>query len=91
MKKKSKQQTQQQQRKLRQTNQQPTASKQQTNQQRAASGQPAAERPAAAKPRTPFEQQSETERKRMRESNEIGGVAGADIGDKRSEGSSNAH
>ncbi len=95
MKKNSKQQ----QRKSQPTNQQPTASKQHTNQQPAASKQPTnqqpaaskqhtkqqpAKRPAAGKPQTPFEQQLETDRKHLRQAGEIGGVAGVDIGDKRS-------
>ena len=83
MKKNSKQQTQQQQSKSQQTQQQPAASKQQANQQPAASKQ-VAERPAASEPQTPFAQQLETERKQMQESNVISGVAGVDIGDKRS-------
>jgi transposase len=83
MKKNSKQQTQQQPSKSQQTKQQQRKS-QQTNQQRAASEQQAAERPPAGQPRTPFVEQLETKRKQMQESNEIGGVAGVDIGDKRS-------
>ncbi len=73
MKKNSKQQ----QRKSQPTKQQPAASKLPTKQQ-------PAKRPAAGKPQTPFEQQLETERKRLRQAGEIGGVAGVDIGDKRS-------
>ncbi len=83
MKKNSKQQTQQQQSKSQQSKQQPAASKQQANQQPAASKQ-VAKTPAAGKPQTPFAQQLETERKQMQESNVISGVAGVDIGDKRS-------
>ncbi len=57
---------------------------QQAHQQQAASKQQPAKRPAASKPQTPFEQQLESERKRLQHSGEIGGVAGVDIGDKRS-------
>ena len=62
-------------------------SKQQTKQQQTKSQQTKqqpAKRLAAGKLRTPFEQQLETERKQMQESGEISGVAGVDIGDKRS-------
>ncbi len=38
----------------------------------------------ASKPQTPFKQQLESERKRLQQAGEIGGVAGVDIGDKRS-------
>ena len=79
MKKNSRsQQTKSQQTKSQQANQQPAASKQQTNQQ------PPKPQPAAGKPQAPFEQQLESERKRMQEAGEISGVAGVDIGDKRS-------
>ncbi len=40
--------------------------------------------PRASKPQMQFEQQLETERKRLRQAGEIGAVAGIDIGDKRS-------
>ena len=73
MKKNSKQQ----QTKSQQTKQQPAASRQHTK-------QPPKPQPPAGKPQTPFEQQLETERKHMRQSSEIGAVAGVDIGDKRS-------
>ena len=73
MKKNSKQQ----QTKSQQTKQQPAASRQHTK-------QPPKPQPPAGKPQTPFEQQLESERKRLQHSGEIGGVAGVDIGDKRS-------
>ncbi len=58
-------------------------SKQQTKRQQRKSQQ-ANQQPAAGKPQTPFAQQLESERKRLQQAGEIGGVAGVDIGDKRS-------
>ena len=65
------------------SNSQQTKSQQSKSQQAASKQQPA-KRQAASKPQTPFEQQLESERKRMQQAGKIGGVAGVDIGDKRS-------
>ena len=66
-----------------QTKQQQSNS-QQSEQRTANKPGPAKPQPKASKQQKQFEQQLETDRKQMQQSDEIGGVAGVDIGDKRS-------
>lgn len=69
--------------KSQQTKQQQAASKSQQSRQHTKQQQTKPQ-PKASKQQRQFQQQLETDRKHMQRSDEIGGVAGVDIGDKRS-------